>query len=489
MVGRVFMALDAKRLLVIILFVSIFVMAAQEITDPDFFWHLRTGQLIWESRSIPRQDPFSYTVQDRSWIAHEWLTETIFFALYSLIGQRGLILASAFLITCTFILVYLQCEGRPWLATFVILLAALTSAISWGVRPQMFSLFLSALTLYILHKRRCLWLLPPLMALWVNLHGGYLLGLALFCPYIIGQAATYLRERRRRNYGHLRQLSLVFLLSGAATLLNPHGWRILSYPFGTLGSQAMQGYIAEWFSPDFHQARFQPLALLILLALATLALSKLPADLTDMLLLLPFSYAALRSARHVPLFAVVAAPIIGKHLVPIWEGSRVQKRLSQKGQTRLNLRLCALNWFLLLLILCAGSFKAALSLKENESLQRQTFPVAAVDYLEGEERGNIYNLYHWGGYLIWRLYPEWQVFIDGRADVYGDAFIGEYLEVYQVRQGWRDTLEKYEVDLVLIDRDSALATILDNHSDWRKAYEDEVAVIFTRVGGAVAKAR
>ena len=477
---RVFMALDAKRLLVIVLLISIFVMAAQEITDPDFFWHLRTGQLIWETRSIPRQDPFSYTVQGRSWIAHEWLTEALLFGLYSLVGQRGLILAFALLISLTFGLVYLQCPGRPYLAAFLVLLSALTSAISWGVRPQMLSLFLSALTLYILHKRRCLWLLPPLMALWVNLHGGYLLGLALFCPYIIGQAATYLRERRRKDYDHLRQLSLVFLLSGVATLLNPHGWRILSYPFGTLGSQAMQAYIAEWFSPDFHYARFQPLALLILLLFATLALSKLPADLTDMLLLLPFGYAALRSARHVPLFAVVAAPILSNHLASLWEGSWLQKRLSQKGQTRPNLRLCALNWFLLLLILCAGSFKAALSLKENEGLQRQTFPVAAVDYLEGEERGNIYNLYHWGGYLIWRLYPEWQVFIDGRADVYGDAFIQEYLEVYQVRRGWRDILDKHKVDLVLIDRGSALATLLDEDRDWQKAYEDELAVLYMR---------
>lgn len=481
MAGRVFMALDAKRLLVIILFVSIFVMAAQEITDPDFFWHLRTGQLIWETRSIPRQDPFSYTVQGRSWTTHEWLTEVLLFGLYSLIGQRGLILAFALLISLTFGLVYLQCPGRPYLAAFLVLLSALTSAISWGVRPQMLSLFLSALFLYILHKRRRLWLLPPLMALWVNLHGGYLLGLALFCPYIIGQAATYLRERKRKNYDHLRQLSLVFLLSGVATLLNPHGWRILSYPFGTLGSQAMQGYIAEWFSPDFHQARFQPLALLILLVFATLALSKLPADLTDMLLLLPFGYASLRSVRHVPLFAVVAAPIIGKHLVPIWEGSRVQKRLSLKGQAGPNLRLCALNWFLLLLILCAGSFKAALSLKENESLQRQTFPVTAVDYLEEAGlQGNIYNQYRWGGYLIWRLYPEEQVFIDGRADVYGDAFVEEYLEVYQVRQGWRDILEKYEVELVLIDRGSALATLLDEGRDWQEAYEDELAVLYIR---------
>ncbi len=479
MVGRVFMALDAKRLLMIILFISIFVMAAREITDPDFFWHLRTGQLIWESRSIPRQDPFSYTVQGRSWIAHEWLTETIFFALYSLIGQRGLILLSALLITCTFILVYLQCQGRPWLATFIVLLAALTSAISWGVRPQMVSLFLSALFLYILHKRRRLWLLPPLMALWVNLHGGYLLGLALFCPYIIGQAATYLRERKRKDFDHLRQLSLVFLLSGVATLLNPHGWRILSYPFGTLGSRAMQAYIIEWFSPDFHQAQFQPLALLILLTWLTLSLSRSPLHLKDMLFLLTFGYAALRSARNVPLFAVVAVPILSNHLASLWEGSWLQKRLSQKDQSRPNVRLCALNWFLLLLILSGASFKTALPLKENESLQRQTFPVAAVDYLEeGGLRGNIYNLYHWGGYLIWRLYPEWQVFIDGRADVYGDVFIEEYLEVYRVRRGWRDTLEKYKVDLVLVDRDSALATLLHEDGDWRKVYENEVAVIF-----------
>ncbi|MCJ7668111.1 MAG: hypothetical protein MUP04_07520 [Anaerolineae bacterium] len=106
-------SLDTKRLLVIILFISIFVMATQGIGDPDFFWHLRTGQLIWERRSIPREDPFSYTARGQAWVAHEWLTETILFALYSLIGQKGLILAFALLITCAFILVYLQCEGRP----------------------------------------------------------------------------------------------------------------------------------------------------------------------------------------------------------------------------------------------------------------------------------------------------------------------------------------------------------------------------------------
>lgn len=480
MVGRAFVALDAKRLLVIILFISIFVMAAQAITDPDFFWHLRTGQLIWERRSIPREDPFSYTAKGQAWVAHEWLTETIFFALYSLIGQRGLILAFAFLITCTFILVYLQCEGRPWLATFITLLAALTSAISWGVRPQMVSLFLSALFLYILARKEShLWLLPPLVALWVNLHGGYLLGLALLLLHIVGEGVSLLSAPQEGRH-RLKKLSSVFLLSGAFTLLNPHGWRILSYPFTTLRSQAMQAYIIEWFSPDFHQAQFQPLALLILVTWLALSLSRSPLHPKDMLLLLVFGYAALRSARNVPLFAVVAAPILSSHLTSFWEGSWLQKRLSQRDQSRPNLRLCALNWLLLLIILSASSLKVALSLKENESLQRQTFPVAAVDYLEKEgQRGNIYNLYRWGGYLIWRLYPEGQVFIDGRADVYGDQFIEEYLEVYRVRRGWRDILEKHGVKLVLIDRDSALATLLHEDGDWRKVYEDEVAMIFT----------
>jgi len=478
-------SLDTKRLLVIILFLSIFVMATQGIGDPDFFWHLRTGQLIWERRSIPREDPFSYTARGQAWVAHEWLTETILFALYSLIGQKGLILAFALLITCTFILVYLQCEGRPWLATFVVLLASLTSAISWGVRPQMVSLFLSALFLYILARKEShLWLLPPLMALWVNLHGGYLLGLALLLLHIVGEGVSSLRAPKEGRH-RLKKLSLVFLLSGGFTLINPHGWRILSYPFATLGSQAMQAYIIEWFSPDFHQAQFQPLALLILLTWLTLSLSKASVHPKDMLFLLVFGYAALRSARNVPLFAVVVAPILSNQLAYLWEGSWLQRHLSQKGKSSPNLRLCALNWFLLLLILSAGSFKVVLSLRENESLQRQTFPVAALDYLEKEGlRGNIYNLYQWGGYLIWRLYPEEEVFIDGRADVYGDEFIEEYLEVYRVRRGWRDILEKYEVDLVLIDRGSALATLLDEDRDWQKAYEDEVAVIFVKVGDA-----
>ncbi|MDH4207436.1 MAG: hypothetical protein OEV76_01025, partial [Anaerolineae bacterium] len=92
----------------------------------------------------------------------------------------------------------------------------------------------------------------------------------------------------------------------------------------------------------------------------------------------------------------------------------------------------------------------------------------------------MYDLYHWGGYLIWRLYPEHKVFIDGRADVYGDAFIEEYLQVYQLREDWQAPLSKYEVGLIIVDTGCPLATMLDERGDWQQVYADEQAVVFIR---------
>ncbi len=478
--------LEVKRLFILILFVAILVMAAREITDPDFFWHLRTGQWIWENGSLPRRDPFSYTLYGEPWIAHEWLTEASLYGLYLLGGQEGLILAFALLITSTFLLVYLRCKGKPYLAGFSVLLAALASAVAWGVRPQMVSLFLSALFLYLLQRYRegrsgLLWLLPPLMALWVNLHGGYLLGLALFLAFIVGEAITYLVDSERKpQRGRLVKMGAAFLASGAATLLNPQGWRILAYPFATLASPSMQSYIAEWFSPDFHQIEFQPLAILLLLSFLAFALSQRRPCPTDMLLFIIFAYASLRSARNIPIFAIIAAPILSEQLADVWEGSRLSQRFPL-GKGESHPRLLAFNWLILVLALLAGTMRVAVTVSNNESLQRQKFPVAAVDYLE--EKGlheRIYNLYHWGGYLLWRLYPQERVYIDGRADLYGDAFIEEYLKAYRGEPGWQEILSEHGVELVLIDRGSGLAAVLDHDRGWQRAYQDEVAVLYKR---------
>lgn len=481
-------ALDTRRLMLLVLLLCIFFMASREVTDPDFWWHLRTGQHILEAKSIPRQDIFSYTLPNQPWITHEWLTEIILYLIYSVSGQEGLILTFAAVITGAFALLYLQCPGRPYLAAFVIILAAITSAVTWGVRPQMFSLFLSSAFLYILHsykrgRKKIIWLLPPLMVLWANLHGSFFLGLVFPSVHIVGATIANLysgSDEQSLAWSDVRRLLIVTLITGLAPLANPNGIRLLLYPFGTLGSPAMQAYIMEWFSPDFHQIQFQPLALFILLIVVALGLSRRAPSATGFLFLVGFGYASLRSARHIPFFALTASPVLAAQLLHVWQRSKWSRRFTptrrQSGTTYL-----ILNWLLLSLVILGGAIKVGLTLSGNTAAQKDAFPVEAVDFIEDQHiTGNMYNLYHWGGYLAWRLYPDQKVFIDGRADVYGDAFIDQYLQVYQLREDWEEPLDAHQVTLAIVEDGSPLSTVLNGTPQWERRYADQTAVIFVR---------
>lgn len=474
--------LTVRVLFAAVLFISLFALATQEILDPDLFWHLRTGQLILETGSIPTNDPFSYTIPHRPWTTHEWLSEVILYAIYSLSGQEGLILFFAGIITVAFGLIYWLSPGKPYIAGLVTLLATLASAIAWGVRPQMFSLLLTAIILAALEgyrqgKERTLWLIPPLMVLWVNLHGGYLLGLALLGIYLGGAVIS---RWLQKESGPIRPLALAFVASLVATLFSPHGPAILVYPWITLTSPTMQSYIIEWQSPDFHQNQFLPFALLILLCIPSLAFSQKRPTATELLLLLAFGYASLRSARHIPLFALVAGPIISRHLEH-FARSKGWTTLFSTTANRTRPGFALLNWITLLIVILGATLKINTSLTNNAAAQSKFFPVAAVDWMQSEGiSGRIYNLYEWGGYLIWRLYPQQQVYIDGRADVYGDAFIEEYLDAYRMREGWLEPLQKYGVDLVLLDRVSPLANHLQADAAWERVYADDLAVILVK---------
>jgi hypothetical protein len=489
--GRVFSSLSTGRLMTLILLLCVFIMTARPITDPDFWWHLRTGQYMVETKSIPHEDIFSYTLPGQPWITHEWLAEIFLYAIYVLSGEGGLILIFAGIITAAFALLYLQCRGRPYLASFVVVGGAITSAVTWGVRPQMFSLLLSSVFLYILHLYRHgkswqVWLLPPLMVLWANLHGSYYLGLVFPSVYILGAAMENVLAGSKEtslNWIDIRRLLVVTLITAVAPILNPNGVQLLIYPFGTLGSPAMQRYIMEWFSPDFHLAQFQPFALYILVLLASLGLSRRPPNPIQFLFMLGFGYASLRSARHIPFFVLTTAPLLTDQILHAWHGWKWTERYRTRPERRGRWTV-VVNWLLLGVVLLGGAAQVGSTLAGNEAAQRDTFPVAAVDFLESNRSmGHVYNLYHWGGYLIWRLYPERPVFIDGRADVYGDQFIEEYLQVYQLRSTWQEPLDRYGVGVAIIDTESSLATVLSERVDWYRAYGDEQAVVFFRQKG------
>ena len=521
------MVLTPRRLFTAILLIALFVMATREIADPDFWWHLRTGQFILETGTIPHGDIFSYTNAGRPWVTHEWLSQVFIYTLYGIGSYPALILTFSAIVALSFALVFFRCKGKPYVAAFAVLLAAFATAPTWGVRPQIISLLLTSVFLFVLERHRdlmatChaerseasplvkkilrsaqndkgLWVLIPLMILWVNLHSGYALGLALIAIYLFGEIADRifsptlphphippapLSSRSPAptlplSHSPLLSLAIVFVLSLLVVPLNPNGVTMYFYPFETLGSHAMQTYIQEWFSPDFHQIEWQPFAWLIFGTMATVGLSGKRVSLTQILLFIIFGYAGLRSARLVPIFALVAAPIFAEHLWHILETRGWTAAL--QSAPRISRSMALVNWLLLSVILLAAVMRIGMVIGNQAAVERAKFPAAAVDFVQSQKlAGPLYNAYGWGGYLIWRLYPEQRVFIDGRADVYGDAFMEEFLKAWRGGAGWRAPLERFGVRVVLIEPDAPLATRLTQEPGWKKTYSDLQAVIFQR---------
>ncbi len=477
--------LTPRGLLVAVLFIALFTIAAQPSLDADLWWHLRTGEWIIEHGAVPHSDPFSFTMNGAHWVAHEWLADIALYILSRVGGIAALTLASAVIITLTFVVVYCLSEARPHLAVFTTLLAALTSMVTWGARPQMLTLLFAALTLFILdrarHDPRWLWTIFPLMLLWANVHSGFFLGLAIIAAHLLGELIEQWLARRRLRANalaplRLKSLALTLLGATLVSALNPNGAELLAYPLFTLTSRAMQTYIAEWHSPNFHDVRFIPFALLWLLLMASLALAPRRPRMTELLLIIGLGYESLVSIRNIPLFAIVAAPLITHQ----W-GCVLARWLtpSSRAMTR---NLNALNWTLIAGIALAAFVRIGATLARDDAAYLQEFPVSAANYLlDTTARGPILNSYNFGGYLIWRLYPKYQVFIDGRADVYGDAFMDEYyLRAWQGRGDWQAYLDRYNVQTVVVEPDGALAQLLRTQSRWQVIHEDSVAAIFQR---------
>jgi len=479
--------LTFRRIFPVAFFMLAFAAAVLQCSfiDPDLWWHLRAGQDIVTNLAIPHTDIYSFTKSGSEWIAHEWLSEVILYGIYRFAGWGGLISVFSGLITFTLYLVYRRCAGRPYAAALAVLLAAAAASPLFGIRPQMISFLFAAIYIGLLERfaengrTRLLFYLPPTMLLWVNLHAGYALGLGLIGLFAISVVLDGKRERA---------LPLLLVLAACAIMvpLNPNGFRMFSYPIETLTSPSMAAYIDEWASPDFHKVTFLPLAAMLFTLLGVLALSPKRARAGTLFLLFVTGFGALRSARHIPIFGLIAAPVIARHLWELmlsrgWERWFVKPEAPAFGLT------LVLNCLFLLAPAVAGAGRVWHFVAHQPSYEAVRYPVAAVNYLEKERLpGPIYNQYGWGGYLIKRLYPDYRVYIDGRADVYGDAFMTETMRTYDGLSGWRDPLERLSVGTVLVSPDAPLASLLRNDAEWKTVYEDRQAVILTRVPRVVA---
>jgi hypothetical protein len=464
-------------------------MTLRPIADPDFWWHLRTGQYIVQMVAIPHADPFSYTKVGQPWITHEWLSEIIIYAIFRLGGYGLLIFVFSLIITGAFLLTYLRspAESRPYVAGFVLLLGAISTAPTWGVRPQMLSLLLASLFLFLLDRYRrggnlnYLIPLPIIMLAWVNLHAGYFLGLVLIGVYIAGGAidllvAVLFKGEQAEPAPPLKFIISLSITLGACilvTLANPNGVQIIIYPFQTLTSSSMQQFIQEWFSPDFHQLIWQPLAWLILALIGAGMISKKSISSANILLTLGFGYATLISMRNIPFFALAAIPVLAEQV-----DSLVKIPATVDSPSRLFRIMVPI---LLVGILLVTGLRFVQVVQQQPKTEAENFPKAAVDWLQTHTpAGEIFNSYNWGGYLIWRLYPQYRVFIDGRADVYGDAFIFNYMSIYDAKPGWQAKLNDQGIQTVLVETDAPLANALRQSPGWHVSFTDKSSTIFMK---------
>ncbi|MEP6719009.1 MAG: hypothetical protein ABJB21_07695 [bacterium] len=495
--GQLSVVLSSRRLLVFVFMLVIFTIAARPITDPDFWWHLKTGQYLVETRSIPHTDIFSTVRLGSEWIAHEWGSEIFMYAIYRALGYGGLIIAFAMLIAMCFWIAYRRCQKHaphPYVAGFAVILGAIATLPTWGVRPQIFSIFFASIFLGILdsyshnQKNRAIWWLVPLLIVWTNMHAGFAVGIAFIMLTMFGVVLDGLLLRRQAIAGifrALRPIGVVLIGCIVAVCVNPNGVRLFAYPFETLRSRTMMKYIQEWRSPDFHEPMFQALSLMILLTFSALALSKKRARPSEILLLIATGWMTLRSSRNMPFFVLAAMPLLAEHswtwITSHRWGQWLKKPEEVAAETKVRLKL-VLN-VLLLVIAPLGlvTLRVQRTLASQSATEVKEYPSAAVDFLQANQLAQpIFNEYAWGGYLIWRLHPEYKVYIDGRADVYGDSMIDEFLDIHEGNPTWRQQLNQRGIRTVLVKPDVPLASLLREDREWHNVFEDKQAVIFVR---------
>lgn len=487
--------LNTQNLLVILIFIAIYTMAVRIPADTDTWWHLKSGEYIVETLSIPTTDPFSHTRGGTDWIDHGWLAQIFWYGIFATTSWAGLSLVLALLVTLAFWFVWLQLdEINVFVAAFSMLLGAVVSSVVWVARPQMISFVLTAIVAYLLHrfKRhgeswRLLWLIP-IVLLWVNVHGGFAIAFMLMLMYLIGEPVNLFTQHKTDAVLSWRQigwLGVVFLLCLAVVAVNPYTWQMWLYPFRTVGIDALRDFIQEWRSPDFHLLYVQPFVVMLLLVLLGVARAGRQADWTDLALVALWTGWALFAARNIAIFGLVVTPILARYLNETWVGQwRVwgheNPPFSGPPRRRPNV---ALNLTLLGVVCLAALVKIIIPLtpQANLATEQQSLPYEAVTFLQEEQPpGPLFNSYNWGGYAIFKLWPTYPVYIDGRTDLYDDAFIRRYLGVVNADEGWQTVLDEDGINLVLIETNSVLAKFLRIEPGWREIHHDDMASVFTR---------
>ena len=461
------------------------------LLDCDTGYHIRAGEYIIETHSVPKHDIFSFTNPPLPWTAHEWLSEVIMAVIHGKFGLTGVVIFFSLVIAAIYYVLFRilkSSQAGILVSVAVALLVIGSSQLHWLARPHIFSLLLTLLWYYVLdryeyHEQNYLYLLPAVMLLWVNLHGGFIIAFVLTGIYLAGNFLKFLVAAPVEEEKYARKTRSFGLLTGACllvSLINPRGYHLLLFPFRLASNRFIMDNVHEFLSPNFHEP--MTFTYLLLFMIAVLAVSRKRITLIELTLLLLFTYMSLYSARYIPIFAIIAAPVLVKQAGLFLKESEGRTAGFLKGMSRRvsSLDSSARGFFwpaaavaAVLLIFFAG--------KISYHFDQKIKPVAAVEFLKKEHlQGNMFDNDEFGDYIIYAAWPEYKVFFDGRSDMYGVERMKEYFKVIRIETGWEDVLKKHKINWIIYDAKSVLSRFLLGRDDWKLIYADKVADIFVK---------
>ncbi len=450
-----------------LLMACVFLFAPQVLNDGDTYWHMATGEWILAHGRVPDHDVFSYTQAGRAWVAHEWLSEALMALAARAAGWAGVTMLFAALVGgATWMLVRrlsLSLGGLTLVTTTILALACMTG--SQLARPHIFMLpLLVAWTVEMLaardEDRAPRLVFAPLMVLWANLHGSWVFGFVVAGAFGLEALAAPGADRLKV----LRSWGLFGLAAVICAAITPHGPAALLFPF-QVTSMAVLPHITEWRAEDFsHVSTFA----MVLLATLFVCLGRgVKVPTFRLLLLLALLFMGLQHVRHQLVLAAIAPLLLAAPLAQALGHEPAKPKLSRP----------LLIGFGLACVLLLG-LRLALPLQRVDGLNS---PVTAIDSLPADLKARpVLNGYGLGGYLI---YKGVKPFIDGRADMYGDAFSVAYFKAVEPDPvDLRKLLADYRVAWTIFTPDDPVVALLDKDPAWRRIHADPYAVVHQRVG-------
>jgi hypothetical protein len=470
----------------LLFFVAVLAVGTQMLNlDGDLPRHLLMGRYILEYKSIPTTELFIYPYLGQPYVPHEWLTDVVFYLVYSISSWAGLVLLAALLLATTFTLLYKRLSDQLQLRLPILILVAwgaLATSLNWAIRPHLASMCLLAIWLLWTDdlqrgKKIALWRFPALMLLWSNLHGEFIAGILVLLAYAAGWTLEYVFDRSNTELAIGKKIWLTLFLSALAGLLNPSGAGPWLSIVGFVNNEYLMSRMFEANAPNFQNPEMRVLFSLLATSIILLAIKRKRLSLGQGFLLAGFSAMSLLAIRNIHLYGIVAPFVLAETLDGI-KSFPLINRLEGSVES-IEGRVQGSAWIVLSAVVLSFPFLLSSKGQALYQLKEPIFPVQAVNWLEDHPQpGHMFNNLNWGGYLGLHLWPDQLPFIDSMADTTGDVTM-QYETMITLRAGWQELFEQYSITWVILPPDWLLIDELTKQG-WETAYQDPTAVILVQ---------